>query len=252
MKFNVKNADIYIGVQAGSAILHDLKSAKSSVCIVSPYLNQDFVKELTNLHARGIEIRLLTTDEQLDYKVFSQIVKLAPYSQIQHRFYQSKKHIYRWLSAVSGLVMVLSLGYLAFIDYPKSADISWIYASFGSFFAIILCEYLRKNIKMPKREYDTIFDLKVFLSPYKKEYNSTSNQSLIHAKIYIIDGRVAYLGSLNFTKQGFGNNYETAIQIKDPEAILAIEEEFESLYWSKSFEILDVNALGKDIYFDFW
>ncbi len=251
MQFNAKNASIYIGVKAGAAVLHDLKHAKSSVCIVSPYLNQDFVKELTNLNAQNVEIRLLTTDEQLDYEVFSHIVKPTPYSQLQHKLYQYKKNVYRWLSTLFGLVLLLSVAYWVYPDRPKSDNMALIYVAAGSLSAVFLGQYLRKKVKMPKREYDTIFDLKVFLSPYRKQYNHTSNQSLIHAKIYIIDSKVAYIGSLNFTKQGFGNNYETAIQIKDPDAILAIEEEFENLYWSKSFEILDVNALGKDIYFNF-
>ena len=53
---------IFLGKQAGTEILKEIKNAKESVKIVSPYLSPAFVQELIHLHKKGMKITLITSD----------------------------------------------------------------------------------------------------------------------------------------------------------------------------------------------
>jgi len=65
---------------------------------------------------------------------------------------------------------------------------------------------------------------------FRAFYESDLSDTLIHGKIYIIDNKIAYLGSLNLTTMGTKYNYETRIRITDAEAVNEINEEFYELF----------------------
>jgi phosphatidylserine/phosphatidylglycerophosphate/cardiolipin synthase-like enzyme len=46
--------------------------------------------------------------------------------------------------------------------------------------------------------HNSVFDLKVFLSQYSN--SELKNDYFIHSKIYNIDDKIAFLGSVNFTQ----------------------------------------------------
>ena len=54
---------IYIGKEAGKEILSEIKNAKKSVKIVSPYTSPDYIKELISLHKKGVDVTLITCDK---------------------------------------------------------------------------------------------------------------------------------------------------------------------------------------------
>lgn len=54
---------IYIGREAGKEIHEKLRNAKKSVKVVSPYLSPDYIKDLINLHKKGIKVTLVTCDK---------------------------------------------------------------------------------------------------------------------------------------------------------------------------------------------
>ena len=55
---------------------------------------------------------------------------------------------------------------------------------------------------------------------YSKEY-------VIHAKVMMIDGKLAVLGSINMTRQSIDNNRELAIITRDPAVMSALKHTFE-------------------------
>ena len=62
----------------------------------------------------------------------------------------------------------------------------------------------------------------------------------LHAKIYVVDGKIAITGSANLTERGMYGNYEH-IDIKlDPESVLKINEEFNKL-WSSGKDIRQID-----------
>ena len=59
----VSNKDIiYIGRQAGDEIIKEIRKAKKSVKIVSPYLSEFYIRELIDLSNQKKDITLITSD----------------------------------------------------------------------------------------------------------------------------------------------------------------------------------------------
>lgn len=62
MQTKSKDTIINLGRGIGFRIMNSVKNAKSSVKIISPYLSPDYIKELLNLHNKGVKITLITCD----------------------------------------------------------------------------------------------------------------------------------------------------------------------------------------------
>ena len=60
---------------------------------------------------------------------------------------------------------------------------------------------------------------------------STYDVPLIHAKIFVIDGKCAIMGSANFTENSFHNYAEYILITKEIDMVNRIERDFES-FWS--------------------
>jgi phosphatidylserine/phosphatidylglycerophosphate/cardiolipin synthase-like enzyme len=73
-------------------------------------------------------------------------------------------------------------------------------------------------------------------------------ETSLHEKIYIIDDETVILGSLNFTKKGMTENYETAFIIKRLDDVQNFVEYFTKLSSLKTYQKWDVDALSKRIY----
>ncbi len=70
----------------------------------------------------------------------------------------------------------------------------------------------------------------------------------MHAKIFVIDDKIVFLGSANFTYSAFNTHYETVIKVEDQKAIKDIIKEVEELYNSKELASISINELGKEAY----
>ncbi len=115
------------------------------------------------------------------------------------------------------------------------------------FISIIPFIYLIYSSKILKRKiknqvvytykYSKKFPFKVCLSYHKTKQNS---DTFIHGKVYLIDDKIAYLGSLNFTSSGTKYNYETRIRTTDSCVIDKLKKEFSSM-------MVDSNLREKDI-----
>jgi phospholipase D/transphosphatidylase len=90
-----------------------------------------------------------------------------------------------------------------------------------------------KNITINSQIFLVVFLIIINIFLLKKtseidfEYSIRKNLNLhilkkgypLHSKIYIIDNKIAYLGSLNCTDSGFRYNHETRIKTKDKKFI---------------------------------
>jgi len=82
------------------------------------------------------------------------------------------------------------------------------------------------------------------MSPDKNELSDT----FIHSKIYLIDDKIAYMGSLNFTSSGTKHNYETRIRTEDASAIKEIKDEFYQLMNNFHLPERDIQRWGRELY----
>ncbi len=67
MFYNGANCDIYIGKGAGKKLLNDIRNARNSIKVVSPYLSPFLITELINFRKRNLDVELITTDNIEDF-----------------------------------------------------------------------------------------------------------------------------------------------------------------------------------------
>ena len=222
---------IYIGREAGREILSIIKGAKKSVKVVSPYLSPDYVKELIKLHKESVKITLITCDKigegmYSDFRASDLVKRKKIHDDKAGRLKKQLWASSRWLFIAS-----LVLGVPAFA-FPMLLFFAGIFLAISA----ILFGF-SSVIESDSYECSPIFRIKVFDSTSGENPRSTE---LIHSKIFVIDEKVAFLGSVNFTYSGFKKHYETAIKVEGLNAIRDISEEVERLYNSKDLREKDV------------
>ena len=67
MFYNGAKYDIYIVKGAGKKLLLDIRNARKSIKIVSPYLSPFLISELISIRKRNLEVELVTTDNIEDF-----------------------------------------------------------------------------------------------------------------------------------------------------------------------------------------
>ena len=101
-------------------------------------------------------------------------------------------------------------------------------------------ELAKEKIKHLKKTNDDSSDL-----PLQYKVISTYDIPLIHAKIFVIDGKCAIIGSANFSENSLQNFFEYILVTKETEMVKKIESDFES-FWldSNSFknQITSINV----------
>jgi phosphatidylserine/phosphatidylglycerophosphate/cardiolipin synthase-like enzyme len=102
-----------------------------------------------------------------------------------------------------------------------------------------------KSEKISVYKYYTVFPIKFINNP--KLRAESKNNKYFHAKIYIIDDEIAFVGSLNFTYSGLHKNVETCLAIKDTKAVESLSKYFETQY-NADWDIRDIEYYGKRIY----
>ena len=220
MEVSSKDNEIYLGIGMGKGLKKIINNAKESVEIVSPYTSADFLRDLVKLSEKGVKISLITNDEIRessfsDFKI-SDIIKTKQIDDEEIKKAKKGGVIISSLTIIVSVFMTISSLLASFLFYPSMILLALSIIS--------LTYYLAK--KHYKDEYYSIFRLKVFKS-ISEDMRSTM---LVHSKIFIIDNKVAFLGSMNFTYSGFRTHYESLIKITDKTAIESLTQEVERLF----------------------
>lgn len=248
MFYNGANCDIYIGRGAGKKLLNDIKNAKQSITIVSPYLSPFLISELIELHNKNLKIELITVDNIKDEETQENLKKLI--IQNQETNIEAVKQKDKWktitkkltLLGRSFLLILIGVAYYT-RDYKTAFGIIPIIVLY------ILVKIYKHKIKFKRiysYKYTQLFPFKVYIAPnlYAKKIVGI----YIHSKIYLIDKTIAYLGSLNYTSSGTKFNYETRVRTEEPNAIKKIEEELYKLMYQSQLPEKDIQAWGRQLY----
>ncbi|MBW6442296.1 phospholipase D family protein [Patescibacteria group bacterium] len=228
--------DIYIGRGAGKKLKEDLENASKSVKIVSPYLTPSYVEDLLKLVHRGVNVTLITSNdvEQGDgnYSSFrhTDLIKQKRSINTKEKELRKKGIKYSLLSFIIPL----------FLFYAKQ----YLYAFFGAMVLGFIFYYFY-NRKIYSYSYYSPIRLKVVPDEY---HDREKGKFLIHSKIYLIDEKIAYLGSINYTHKAFRYNYETAIKVTSSRAVNDISNEVERLFEDKELYEKDIDEWGRELY----
>jgi phosphatidylserine/phosphatidylglycerophosphate/cardiolipin synthase-like enzyme len=236
MRTNSRNTSIYIGKGAGNEVLEKIRSAKHSVKIVSPYLTPTYIEELIKLKRRGVDVTLITSDKLEEGRgVYSDLTHTDVIKQkrMEDEVEQKRRGNGIKYSLLSYLIPII----LFYVFSYSFLSVILVLVS-----TISLIFYY--NLRIYTYKYQPLFKLKVFYSAYDQEKN---HSNFIHSKIYVIDEKVAYVGSINFTYKGFKYNYETATKVNDPMAIREISKEVDRLYNSSELS-KSIEEWGRELY----
>ncbi|WP_293742032.1 phospholipase D-like domain-containing protein [uncultured Pedobacter sp.] len=244
MFYNNALCDIYIGSGAGKKLMNDMKGAKRSVKIVSPFLSPYLISELIYLKNNNVDIKLITTNNIEDFYGYREknIYKLI----IQNRNTNVQKQKIRdkWINFTSrlsyiGFSLIALLMVLAY--YFKNVEVFFGFVPVSIIFLLQrLYKTKIKKMRIYSYYYTQLFPFKVYIADEKT--------SIIHSKIYLIDDQIAYMGSLNFTQSGTQFNHETRIRTTDVNAIREIIKEIDLLFEHPFLPIADLQHWGKKIY----
>ncbi|MNK02261.1 Cardiolipin synthase [compost metagenome] len=250
---NNVTGDIYIGKGSGKMIMEDIRAAKKSIRVMSPYLSAKLVDVLLDRFKLGISIELVTSDEIEDHKHTDDKNCYKIIRQHKHVDEQLKnrKEFFHWI----GIGLMFLFGFIALMNLPhlfsesaKSSD----YIQFTVFAILALFgEYLwkqAKRIQFLYYSYSSLFPIKIFYSYFSRKNTDRSRAFSLHSKLYIIDDRIAYLGSVNFTRSGQLFNHETRIRITDPVAIHELKAEFEELLHNDYYNHRSEDEWGRELY----
>lgn len=248
MYFNNAKCDIYIGTGAGKKLMEEIHTAQYSVKLVSPFLSPYLVKELIELHYKGIDVQLITMDTIEDFYGNRQ--------KNMHRLIQQEVHIddnvrrvyeqWRLIAKITKVVsIVMCVGFVLLNYILKDIRLLWLLIPISVCYAISLYSKSKATRKkVYSYSYSPLFPFKVVLL----KDGSCFGNSYLHSKIYIIDDTVAYLGSLNFTGGGTRNNYETRVRLTDFNSVLEIVREFDALMNGNDMPERDVQEWGSVLY----
>lgn len=248
MFYNGANCDIYIGKGAGKKLLNDIRNARKSIKIVSPYLSPFLISELISFRKRNLEVELITTDNIEDFygnyerNIHKLIIQNRKTDEEAVKIREKWKYISKILTYINFGLLAILIGIAYFLR-----DIR---VSFGLILIIIIFLVIKfyknkiKNKVIYSYWYSQLFPFKVYMSPDTTDLSDT----FIHGKIYLIDDQIAYLGSLNFTASGTKHNYETRIRTTDINAIKEIKDEFYQLLNHSNLPERDIQYWGKQLY----
>lgn len=247
--YNKAVCDFYLGQGAGKKLLEDINRARHSIKIISPYLTPGLIHSLIARHQAGVDVRLITMDNIEDYygSYEKNIYKLIR----QHRSVDTDAENVRnkWMRQAE-IIALAGYGLLgiSILSAVIMAERTLLYGMFPAIFLILLHQVYRhyiRNKRIYEYHYSQLFPFKVFRSP-NKLYDQ-SKAIFIHGKIYIIDDRIVYTGSLNFTIGGTSSNYETRVRTEDPAAVRKIVDEFYALF-NSPYDQRDIQSWGRLLY----
>jgi hypothetical protein len=169
---------VYSGI-VGPHVLPSLHAASRSLDIVSPYLSPEYAQLLLSKAKSGVVVRLVTSDSngrrhQQALRMLGQ--PTGAYS-LDRRFWRFFG--LALLSGICGVVLGNGVGILLL-----------------TFSLIVAVAALAKNLAKKR---SSIAQLFVKVVPSTR---------LVHVKLYVIDGQIAFTGSANLTYYGMNKNIE--------------------------------------------
>ncbi|MBN4061485.1 hypothetical protein JYT58_01100 [bacterium AH-315-G11] len=235
---------LYMGVNAGGHVKKSIRAAKKSIRIMSPFLTyQDskgkkFIKSLMDKVSDGIEVSIITTEgfaqsrnKSHQWKKESQILREAV-RQRRESIPGAKEKRFTGIryTVISSILLIISVAYGAYF-----INVDFLFGLLGLLGTIAI---FKKYQGMQTFSYSYEFTFPILINIEKNWYP--------HAKVYLIDEKIAYIGSLNYTLSGFETNYETCFEIKDKKAITKLYEEWDSIVARGCFK--EVDCIGKRLY----
>jgi len=230
----IKPSKVYIGTNCGEEIEDQIQNACKSIKIMSPYVSEEKLDLLLKAQEKGVDVTLVTTNSFEDrnagkYKndLFRKFIKIYPYVDEDKQYFKKKWIFYNFL----GILILVGLVIAGFSETIQILNNIWVQIFIG----ILIVNRLFRIKALSEINVNSAKFEKAFKKIKLCNVNFTgarTNFKTIHSKIYVIDSKAAYLGSMNFTNSGFRDNYETRIKIEDIRDIGRFSRLIDEIYLS--------------------
>lgn len=205
---------LIVGQNIGEDIQNDMYHARHSIKIISPYISKSQLNILNGIKA---DISIITNSENdINDILISELCIKNEKSFLRYKKY----NIWTKCIASIGICGTLVLSMLILLEKD-------LWFLFYAILYAILTERISDKLRRIRNQ------IQVYFYEYIKKMNfvyADVGKYRIHSKIYIIDSRIAYICSGNFTYSGMKNNFETSVRTDDPEAIRILNDNFEYHY----------------------
>jgi phosphatidylserine/phosphatidylglycerophosphate/cardiolipin synthase-like enzyme len=233
--------EFFLGQNAGTELLQDLQRARRSIVVVSPYASVKLLEQLGERQAAGVHVTLVTTTDA------GRGVGPALVQQTRHidtRAKELRSHL-----KIGGVAAIVVMVLVAFWMAMDQAWAAFGVAVLGAAAGALAYQY-GENLRIYSYSYRYLFPaVRVFESPYGNGHPSRNPRRMfVHSKAYVIDGEVAYLGSLNFTSSGMTHNYESCVRFTEPGAVGRIAAMVDSLCTGTGWDTRDAASWGPALY----
>lgn len=233
VEINAKSSEMFIGRDAGRRLMQEITNAEKSIKIVSPYLSAKYVKELISLKKeKGLHISLVTTDE-IKEDNHCEFYHTDLIEQEQITDYKRKKT--RKKGIIWNLIAMFIIAFIG-VEIPEA----WL----GLVVPLVLLLFFYQ-MSIYEYKYHPQFRIKIINSEYNRQQKG---DYLVHSKLYVIDNKVAYVGSVNFTYKGMVHNYENITRITDAKAVMKISKEIEEIFNDRTLITKNIVQWGKMLY----
>ncbi|WP_304179173.1 phospholipase D-like domain-containing protein [Leptotrichia trevisanii] len=229
------SCDIYVGKKAGISVRNAIQKAKKSITVISPFLSGNMITEdIFNSLNKDVQVNIISKDNE----------KIYPFLRKNLFKYHSMPGFGKFIILLGKLILtmfylILSIAILEIFTL-FFFDVSFTKSVFPitknnllalTIFLGLFTFFLRTVIKNNEFYYSLRDNFNIHI--LSKNYD-------LHSKIYIIDNKIAFLGSLNFTDTGFMLNHETCIKITDKTAIKHLNNVYKDLLKVNSISLKEL------------
>lgn len=246
-----ESIEVYVGQSSGKQLNNDILNSKSEVLIISPYIDESKLDDLIGLKDRGVNVRLAFSDLRDNQKsnILRKLIHQQKYTDDKlKKSIIRKKHTFSVLSIASLVIGIILLIFSA-LNFQKLDFKTFISAIIG-----LICIYVFYRINKKKKEVEktSVYRYEYFRKinfKYLRNNFRSHNNMFIHSKIYVIDREIAYIGSMNFTNNGFTSNFETRVRITQSEKIKELVAFIHTIFDDENnFKSHELWFLGKQVY----
>jgi len=211
--------EVRVGRGMEDFLVERLRRARRRLWIVSPWVSKEYVDVLLEAKARGVDVRLITTDD------------LTPaHREALRKLIERRRELVGRGSRVAraaGLALTI-LG----VTIAASMLVQGVALLFAGAAILLGWGLDRYRVRYVSRLGDGLV-----------VYSSKPGRT-VHAKIYIVDDTVG-IGSANLTEAAVWGNFEALCWIRDPEIVDEVVEALESI---EGFRRVDLDTIGREVW----
>ncbi len=242
--------EMFAGKNAGKRILKDLFATENEITVISPLIDKIRVSDLFILARKGLKVKLAfdTLHALGKNSVLKNLISQEIETDMEATLDKISKK--RWLNIfviVFATIGVSGLGYCAY-DFKLNPEngINFVHIGIGilGFLAAMILEVFRQLVirrKVNTYTYTKRIDFKYFKGNLKENY--------LTARIIIIDDKIAYLTSMDFTRESYEDRHEHWTRFTNSDKIKELKSLTDRIFASdNNLNTYQVSWLAKKLY----